>query len=57
MSDIKTSMIEEDIDLPTTEQLFIDRQSAAFDAWKDRAKENGTYFNPLIKRSKPNEHS
>lgn len=50
MPDIREIMIEEGCSLAEAEAIYIDKTSATFDAWKDRAKEEGTYHNPLIRR-------
>lgn len=47
---VKDIMIEEDCDYERANDIYIERQAYAFDQWKDRAKEEGTYHNPLIPR-------
>lgn len=50
MQTVKDIMIEEDCDVERAMEIYEDRQAAAFDQWKDRAKEDGTYYNPLVPR-------
>lgn len=50
MQTLKDLMIEHDCTYDEAQEMFIEQEAAAFDNWKDRAKENGTYHNPLVRR-------
>lgn len=50
MPTVKELMIENDLSLEEAEEAFIEQESLAFDRWKDKAKEDGTYHNPLVRR-------
>lgn len=47
---VKDIMIEDDASYDEAQQTYEDECGLAFDRWKERAKEEGTYHNPLIRR-------